>query len=44
VQLRLRDATQSTLSTRTFDFPVPDTGEVVGVVVSGSVAVYPSPA
>jgi iron(III) transport system ATP-binding protein len=43
VQLRLRDAAHSALSTRTFDFPVPAAGEVVGVVVSGSVAVYPSP-
>jgi iron(III) transport system ATP-binding protein len=42
VQLRLRDDTHTTLSTRTFDFPVPGAGEVVGVAVSGSVAVYPS--
>lgn len=42
VQLRLRDDTHTTLSTRTSDFPVADAGEIVGVVVSGSVAVYPA--
>jgi iron(III) transport system ATP-binding protein len=41
VQLRLRDGTQARLSARTFDFPVPSAGDVVGVVVSGPVAVYP---
>jgi iron(III) transport system ATP-binding protein len=43
VQLRLRDGTGIALSARTFDVDVPDAGEVVGVVVSGPVAVYPLP-
>jgi hypothetical protein len=41
VQLRLRDGAQMTLSARTFDAAVPDAGELVGVVVSGPVVVYP---
>ncbi len=41
VQLRLRDGDRVTISARTFDVDVPDAGEVVGVVVSGPVAVYP---
>jgi iron(III) transport system ATP-binding protein len=42
VQLRLRDGAQIPVSARTFDAAVPDAGEVVGVIVSGPVAVYPS--
>ena len=41
VQLRLRDGARMALSARTFDIDVPDAGDVVGVVVSGPVAVYP---
>jgi iron(III) transport system ATP-binding protein len=41
VQLRLRDGARMPLSARTFDVALPDAGEVVGVVVSGPVAVYP---
>jgi iron(III) transport system ATP-binding protein len=41
VQLRLRDGARMPLSARTFDVAVPAIGEVVSVVVSGSVAVYP---
>lgn len=41
VQLRLRDGTRIPFSARTFDVAVPDAGEVVGVAVSGPVAVYP---
>jgi hypothetical protein len=41
VQLRLRDGARMLLSARTFDVALPDAGEVVGVVVSGPVAVYP---
>jgi iron(III) transport system ATP-binding protein len=41
VQLRLRDGTNIPLAARTFDFPVPRAGAVVGVVVAGPVAVYP---
>ena len=41
VQLRLRDGARMPLSARTFDVAVPDAGDVVGVVVSGPVAVYP---
>ncbi len=41
VQLRLRDGARVALSARTFDVAVPEAGEVVGVVVSGPVAVYP---
>ena len=41
VQLRLRDGARIPISARTFDVAVPDAGEVVGVVVSGPVAVYP---
>jgi iron(III) transport system ATP-binding protein len=44
VQLRLRDTTRAALSARTSTFPVPDAGDVVGVVVAGPVAVYPAPA
>jgi iron(III) transport system ATP-binding protein len=43
VQLRLRDGARIPLSARTFDLDVPDAGGVVGVVVSGPVAVYPLP-
>jgi iron(III) transport system ATP-binding protein len=43
VRLRLRDGARLPISTRTFDVDVPDAGEVVGVVVSGPVAVYPLP-
>jgi iron(III) transport system ATP-binding protein len=43
VQLRLRDGDRMPLSARTFDIDVPHAGEVVGVVVSGPVAVYPAP-
>lgn len=42
VQLRLRDESHAPLSARTFDFPAPGVGDVVGVVVSGPVAVYPA--
>ena len=42
VQLRLRDGARTPLAARTFDVTVPNAGDVVGVVVSGSVAVYPS--
>ncbi len=41
VQLRLRDGDRIPISARTFEIDVPDVGGVVGVVVSGSVAVYP---
>ena len=41
VQLRLRDGARTPLSARTFDHDVPAAGDVVGVVVSGPVAVYP---
>ncbi len=41
VQLRLRDGAPIPLSARTFDVAVPGAGDVVGVVVSGPVAVYP---
>ncbi|MEO9176797.1 MAG: ABC transporter ATP-binding protein [Gaiellales bacterium] len=41
VQLRLRDDDRMPISARTFDVDVPDAGDVVGVVVSGPVAVYP---
>ena len=41
VQLRLRDGARMPISARTFDVAVPDAGDVVGVVVSGPVAVYP---
>ncbi len=40
VQLRLRDGARIPIAARTFDV-APDAGEVVGVVVSGPVAVYP---
>jgi iron(III) transport system ATP-binding protein len=43
VQLRLRDGDRIPISARTFDVAVPNVGEVVGVVVSGAVAVYPLP-
>jgi iron(III) transport system ATP-binding protein len=43
VRLRLRDGDRMPLSARTFDVDVPDAGDVVGVVVSGPVAVYPLP-
>lgn len=43
VQLRLRDGARIPISARTFDVAVPNVGEVVGVVVSGAVAVYPLP-
>ena len=42
VQLRVRDSARASISVRTFDPAVPAVGEVVGVVVSGSVAVYPA--
>ncbi len=42
VQLRLRDGARIPVSARTFDVAVPDAGEVVSVIVSGPVAVYPS--
>ena len=42
VQLRLRDAARAPLSARTSDFPLPAAGDVVSVVVSGRVAVYPA--
>jgi hypothetical protein len=38
VQLRLRDGARTSISARTFDV---DIGDVVGVVVSGPVAIYP---
>ncbi len=41
VQLRLRDDARVPVSARTFDVATPDAGAVVGVVVSGPVAVYP---
>ena len=41
VQLRLRDGDRMPISARTFDVDVPDAGDVVSVVVSGPVAVYP---
>jgi iron(III) transport system ATP-binding protein len=41
VQLRLRDGARIPIAARTYDVAVPDAGEVVGVVVSGPVAVYP---
>jgi iron(III) transport system ATP-binding protein len=41
VRLRLRDDARMPISARTFDVDVPDAGEVVSVVVSGPVAVYP---
>ena len=43
VQLRLRDADRTTISARTLDVDVPGAGDVVGIVVSGPVAVYPLP-
>jgi iron(III) transport system ATP-binding protein len=42
VQLRLRDGARTLLTARTLDLDVPGTGDVVGVVVAGPVAVYPS--
>lgn len=41
VQLRLRDDARTPISARTFDVDVPDAGDVVRVLVSGQVAVYP---
>ncbi|MFZ1881603.1 MAG: ABC transporter ATP-binding protein [Gaiellaceae bacterium] len=41
VQLRLRDGDRIPISARTYEVAVPDAGDVVGVVVSGPVAVYP---
>jgi TOBE domain-containing protein len=41
VQLRLRDGLRTSFTARTFEIAVPEAGEVVGVVVSGPVAVYP---
>ena len=41
VELRLRDGARIPISARTFDVDVPEAGAVVGVVVSGPVAVYP---
>jgi iron(III) transport system ATP-binding protein len=43
VQLRLREGDRMPISARTFDVDVPEAGDVVGVVVSGPVAVYPLP-
>jgi len=40
VHLRLRDGDRNALSARTFDVPQP--GELVGIIVSGQVAVYPA--
>jgi len=37
---RLRDGDRNALSARTFDVPQP--GELVGIIVSGQVAVYPA--
>jgi iron(III) transport system ATP-binding protein len=41
VQLELQGGTHAPLAARTFDFPVPAAGDVVGVAVAGPVAVYP---
>ena len=43
VQLRLRDGDRAPISARMLGLDVPDAGDVVGVVVSGPVAVYPLP-
>jgi iron(III) transport system ATP-binding protein len=41
VRLQLRDDARTPIAARTFDVAVPDAGDVVGVAVSGPVAVYP---
>jgi iron(III) transport system ATP-binding protein len=43
VQLRLRDDARTPIAARTFEVTVPEAGDVVGVAVSGPVAVYPPP-
>lgn len=41
VQLRLRDDARTLISARTLEIDIPEAGDVVGLAVSGPVAVYP---